>query len=127
MFRIQNGGNVAVLHAQKGARVNDSNIGPLTIEVDADGSLIVKGDIDMAGGPILEQHLRTHEVSKNPLVIDVGGVEFIDSSGLRSLLGASRRAEARSSRVVLRDVGPQIARLLEITNTTDLFEIQSAS
>jgi anti-anti-sigma factor len=52
-------------------------------------------------------------------------VGFIDSSGLRTLLTASRRAAERSSGVVLHHVGPEIARLLEITGTTAQFTIAS--
>ena len=52
-------------------------------------------------------------------------VFFIDSSGLRSLLGASRRAQARNTVVVLRSVGAQVERLLQITGTTDQFVIES--
>jgi anti-anti-sigma factor len=51
-------------------------------------------------------------------------VTFIDSSGLRSLLGASRRAAERSGKVVLRSPSPSVQRLLEITGTTAQFSIE---
>jgi anti-anti-sigma factor len=89
----------------------------VTVEVAADGTLVVHGDIDMAGGPVLEAALLAHETT-DPLVIDLGDVFFIDSSGLRSLLGASRRAHDRNTTVALRSVGPEVARLLEITEST---------
>ena len=44
---------------------------------------------------------------------------------LRSLLGASRRAKARGSSVVLRNVGAEVARLLDITGTMSQFTIES--
>ena len=97
----------------------------VTVEVAADGALVVHGDIDMAGGPVLEAALLEHE-NAAPLVIDLGDVFFIDSSGLRSLLGASRRAHDRNASVTLRSVGPEVARLLEITGTTGQFTIESA-
>jgi len=97
---------------------NDS----LTIEVDDDGAIVVHGDIDMAGGPLLEASILQQE-SDTPTVIDVHDVFFIDSSGLRSLLDASRRARARGTEVVLRSVGPEVARLLEITGTAGQFVI----
>lgn len=87
-----------------------------------DGVITVTGEIDMAGGPILEAAILQTE-GEGPLVIDVRGVSFIDSSGLRSLLEASRRARSRDASLALRNVGPEVARLLEITGTTEQFEV----
>ncbi len=62
-----------------------------------------------------------------PIVIDLAAVEFIDSSGLRSLLAASRRAEGRGTTVVLRKPSTGVMRLLSITGTTEQFEIEGAA
>jgi stage II sporulation protein AA (anti-sigma F factor antagonist) len=96
----------------------------LTIDIDDGGAIVVHGDIDMAGGPVLEAAILQREDTQ-PLVIDLDDVSFIDSSGLRSLLGASRRARTRGAEVVLRSVGPEVARLLDITGTTSQFVIES--
>lgn len=96
----------------------------LTIDIDEGGAIVVHGDIDMAGGPVLEAAILQRE-DERPLVIDLDDVSFIDSSGLRSLLGASRRARSRGAEVVLRSVGPEVARLLDITGTTSQFVIES--
>jgi len=110
--------------------MGSTNDESLTIDVDDDGSIIVHGDIDMAGGPVLEEAMLQREdldvtAGAQPLVIDLDDVSFIDSSGLRSLLGASRRARGRGTDVVLRRVGPEVARLLDITGTTPQFVIES--
>jgi anti-anti-sigma factor len=102
----------------------NTNNDTVTVEVAPDDALVVHGDIDMAGGPVLEAALLEHERGDR-LVIDLGDVFFIDSSGLRSLLGASRRAHDRGATVALRSVGPEVARLLEITGTTGQFHIES--
>jgi anti-sigma B factor antagonist len=98
----------------------------LTVENDPNGAIVVHGDIDVAGGPILEAAILEYQ-GADPLVIDLSDVYFIDSSGLRSLLGASRRARERGATVVLRDVGPEVLRLLEITGTTEHFSIEVAN
>ena len=64
--------------------------------------------------------------ANGPIVIDLGDVYFIDSSGFRSLLSASRRARARKSDVVLRNIGSEVLRLLEITGTTEHFSIETS-
>jgi anti-sigma B factor antagonist len=102
----------------------------LTAAVTSDGTIVVAGDIDMAGGPLLEEAILARETdleraSSGDVVLDLENVHFIDSSGLRGLLGASRRAASRRSAVVLRAAGPEIIRLLEITGTLDQFNIVS--
>jgi len=88
-----------------------------SIRVTIDGGAVVaEGDIDLAGGPLLDTAILRLEAS-GPVVIDLTAVEFIDSSGLRSLLTASRRAEGRNSVVVLRNPSAGVKRLLSITGT----------
>lgn len=99
----------------------------LSVDVDAGGVIIVHGDIDVAGGPILDVAIREHEGGNGPLSIDLDDVYFIDSSGLRCLLGASRRAAERGGTVALRHVGSEVLRLLEITGTTERFTIETGS
>lgn len=101
--------------------MDDNN--SLSVELGADGVIVVHGDIDVAGGPILEAALVGADTT-SPVIIDLGDVFFIDSSGLRCLLGAGRRARERSTTVVLRGVGAEVFRLLEITGTTDQFSIE---
>jgi anti-sigma B factor antagonist len=96
----------------------------LTVDDGVGGVIVVHGDIDVAGGPILEAAIRERE-REGPVVIDLGDVYFIDSSGLRSLLGASRRARDRGATVALRRVGSEVLRLLEITGTTEHFAIET--
>ncbi len=100
------------------------NSDSLTVDHAADGAIVVHGDIDVAGGPILDAAIRARE-NDGPVVIDLGDVFFIDSSGLRSLLNASRRAHDRKTTVVLREVGSEVLRLLEITGTSEQFSIDN--
>lgn len=49
------------------------------------------------------------------LVVDVSGVEAVDATGLGVLVGADRRAKLAGRRVVLRDAGPRLLRILRAT------------
>jgi anti-sigma B factor antagonist len=102
-----------------------ANDDALSVTISNDGAIVVHGDIDIAGGPVLEAAIVRPEQTL-PIVIDLEDVFFIDSSGLRSLLGASRKAKASDSHVTLRSVGPEVARLLEITGTTGQFVIETS-
>lgn len=103
---------------------------------DGDGTLLVSGDLDAGSADVLERILepivagprdvRGERAGGSTIVIDVRGVEFMDSSGLRTLVAASLRAGRRGGRIVLRNVGPRLWRLLEITGLNDHFGIQRA-
>jgi anti-sigma B factor antagonist len=97
---------------------NDS----ITVLVDGDGVVVARGDVDLAGGPVLEQAILMRE-GAGPVTIDLSGVDFIDSSGLRSLLAASRRANEHGTDLVLRSPSPGVTRLLALTGTTELFRL----
>jgi anti-sigma B factor antagonist len=97
--------------------------GPLVIDVDASGALVVHGDIDIAGAPTLKQHLLRSR-NQMPVVLDLADVGFIDSSGVRALVAASEHARQRDAVVRLRNVGANLRRMLEITGTADKFEIE---
>ena len=103
--------------------MTDQRGGPLYVDVDSSGALVIHGDLDIAGGPTLEAYLLRSQDGL-PIVLDLGEVDFIDSSGLRALLAASRRARTHDTVVRLRNVGASVQRLLEITGTAGLFEIE---
>ena len=98
----------------------------LSVELADDGAIVVSGDVDIAGGPILEAALLKRGKSGR-MVVDLGGVSFMDSSGLRNLLAASQRARQLGADLVLRNVGPVVRRLLEITRTAGQFAVESQS
>jgi anti-anti-sigma factor len=52
----------------------------------------VEGELDVATAPLLDEALKQAEASDAArIVIDLGGVSFIDSTGLRALLEANAR------------------------------------
>lgn len=58
-----------------------------------------------------------------PVLVDLAGVTFIDSSGLAALLAASRGAHGRLALVCSPDGSPR--RLLELASVEDIFLIYS--
>jgi anti-sigma B factor antagonist len=104
--------------------MSDSADQVVMVDIDDDGVIVVRGEVDMAAGPLLDSAIEARELD-DPVVLDLSSVEFIDSSGLRRLLGAARRASARGSSVVLRDVSPEVGRLLDITGTAGQFTLES--
>ena len=76
------------------------------------------GELDLDGAPRLEEELRRVESSDaDAIVVDLGELQFIDSTGIRLLVMAAERSqEGRFS--LLR--GPQqVHRIFEITDLAD--------
>jgi len=92
----------------------------------ADGWKIT-GDIDAGTVPALtEAFAGEHaEMKDSGVVVDVEGVTFIDSSGLRVLLDL--RSRAGPAGVTLRAAPRSVRRLLELTGLSDLFRLEDAT
>lgn len=64
-----------------------------------------------------------HQNGVGSLEIDLGEVEYLDSSALGMLLLVRERAEAQGKPVVLSHPNPTVAQILEIANFRKLFTI----
>lgn len=58
------------------------------------------------------------------VVLDLGGVEFIDSSGLAALVKVMKRCREHSGDVVLCNLQQAVTIILELTNLNRAFNIQ---
>jgi len=82
------------------------------------------GELDIATAPKLEDEVRRLEAAGCRLiVIDLRGLEFMDSSGLRALLAADTRARDRGARLVIVRGDDRIQRVLRITRLDERLEI----
>lgn len=84
----------------------------LDLTTDVDGALVLAGEIDSYTAPELAGRLAEHPPVE---VVDVAGVTFIDSSGLRVIVEAHQARSASGSRLVLRSPSAPVQRLLEIS------------
>ncbi len=85
-------------------------------------TLLVGGELDIFTAPRLEQAILEAERGEpNTLLLDFGEVEFMDSTGLRSLLAARRRAQSEGRELLLRNLRPEVGRVFEVTGTASLF------
>jgi anti-sigma B factor antagonist len=87
--------------------------------------LAVAGELDIATAPSLCARLDASRAARQPrLVVDLSGVEFCDSTGLRALLGAASEVHTHGGRfaLVCRPEG-NVARLLDIVGASELIAI----
>jgi anti-sigma B factor antagonist len=89
------------------------------------GAVVVvpSGELDIATAPTLEEALQ-RAIATNPtrVVLDLRELEFIDSSGLRTLLMARRQAEIAGAHFALVAGDRALERTLEIAGIHALFE-----
>lgn len=86
------------------------------LEPDGDGWRIgLSGDIDVAADASVRAALgRALARTGSHVVIDLGGITFLDSTGINNLVLAHKAAQAASVRLIVRPGPPSIMRTLRI-------------
>jgi anti-sigma B factor antagonist len=86
--------------------------------------IAVSGELDLRTSPELEERLNGAFVAGAELVIlDLRMIEFMDSTGLRVLLGAHQRAKEAGRRFALVRGADQVERVLTLTGVRDLLTV----
>lgn len=83
------------------------------------------GDLDLDGAPVLGSRLSTQlDRQRCQVVLDLAGVTFLSSAGIRVLVDAHNTALARGSTLCITGAGRRlVARPLEITGLDRLLTI----
>src|SRR4051794_11593959 len=96
------------------------------LEVDTrteDGVAVItpRGELDVAATPVLEDALGAvaEAADLTGVVIDLSRLDFMDSSGLRTVVLADRRFRDRGLRFALVRGGEPVHRVFELTRMTD--------
>jgi anti-sigma B factor antagonist len=87
--------------------------------------LLVTGEIDLATAPRLGLAIEAALTDDAPLVVDMTGVGFLDSSGARALALADGMAVARGGRLLLVP-SERVSQVFEIANLESLFHVYAA-
>ena len=90
--------------------------------------LVVRGDLDLDTGPGLRQALADaiRENQGRRIVVDLEGVDFIDSAGLGVLVAGRERARGEDGDLVLVATGRSVLKVLELTGLNRVFEIHAS-
>lgn len=100
----------------------------LTVEPSSDGftaRLVLSGEVDVATAPMLEEHIALAlDDGCTDVVLDCGGLEFIDSSGLSVLVVSHQRLEANGGQLIIEAAPPAARRLFDISGLDQLLTIR---
>lgn len=86
--------------------------------------LALHGEFDLDGVAVLERALSGDAVQgAKAVVLDLTELEFMDSTGLRTLLGAQAGAGEREQAFAVTQSGEQVSRLLGVTGVSEQLKI----
>lgn len=96
------------------------------------GAVIVapRGRIDHetadAFAAALEPHLARCKADAPALVIDMSGIDYVSSVGLRALMVAAKQAEAQAGRIALAALTPMVSEVFEISRFDMVFKVHAS-
>jgi stage II sporulation protein AA (anti-sigma F factor antagonist) len=93
---------------------------------DAGSTATIKmvGRLDISGAEVIALPLATLSGSKSGLVVDMAGVTFIASIGLRHLVSAAKAVSRRGGRLVLLNPTPAVAEVIVTSGLDNLLSIE---
>jgi anti-sigma B factor antagonist len=86
-------------------------------------TVVLTGRLDILGAEVVALPLATLSGSKNSLVIDMAGVTFLASMGLRHLVSASKAVRRRNGSLVLLNPTASVVEIIETSHLTDLLPV----
>ncbi|MGH2863815.1 MAG: STAS domain-containing protein [Solirubrobacteraceae bacterium] len=87
--------------------------------------LSLAGELDLATAELLEQAMQGL-AGESMVVLDLEGLKFIDSTGLRGVLAASERCRERGQEFAITPGSQQVQRLLGVTGVGKHLRIVAA-
>ena len=87
-------------------------------------TLELAGELDLANAAEVERELLHAEAGDaGAILVDLCGLRFIDSTGIRVLLRAAARSRADGNRLVLQRAPRPVLRVLRIAGVADLLPL----
>ena len=97
------------------------------VETEREGGAVrvaLTGDLDLSTANRAEEEILRAEESLPPLLLlDLRGLSFMDSTGLRVVASADARARQDGRRLVIVQGPPAVRRVFEITRLAERLEI----
>jgi anti-anti-sigma factor len=100
---------------------DDAPLNVATAVEDGVARVAIEGELDLDRADEVAAELAAlPSQGATSVIVDVGGLSFIDSSGLRALLTAREQLEGSGARLHLTNLSPAVERVLDMTGTRHL-------
>ena len=91
-------------------------------------TLQITGEIDLHASPVLRQKLQASVKAKTPiLLLDFSGVDYIDSSGLATLIEYVRECSEFSGKFALFALQKKVRTIFDFVRLNELFVIGASA
>jgi anti-anti-sigma factor len=98
------------------ARVREHGVLRVLVEQDGKGLLVrPQGELDVASAKTFEDVVREAIDSGVPVLLDLGGVSFIDSTGLRALFSMAAHSRTNGDRLRVLRGSEQVETAIEVS------------
>src|ERR1700742_3134572 len=86
--------------------------------------IAISGDIDLESSPKLREFLKPKSTQKTPrLLLAFSGVNYIDSSGLATLIEYFQAVQGYGGKMALACLSPRVKNVFEIVRLEQIFSI----
>jgi len=93
-------------------------------EVNDVSIMALSGRLDLASGTTLKQHVKElFDQEKRSFHMNLTNVEFINSSGLGTLVSIMKEVRLRKGRLTLSNLASYVQEIFDITQLSHIFEI----
>jgi anti-sigma B factor antagonist len=101
-------------------QVNREEIGEAVV-------LTVAGSVDIYSSPELRGELKAGLDRQAPrIVVDMGGVTFVDSSGLATLIEALQKVNGYEGKLLLCNLSSTVLGVFQLANLDHIFQIKES-
>ncbi len=84
----------------------------------------ITGDIDLESSPKLRDFLKPKATQKTPrLLLDFAGVNYIDSSGLATLIEYFQSVQSAGGKLALASLSPRVKNVFELVRLEQIFSL----
>lgn len=85
----------------------------------------VEGRVDATNANLLDAHCKQHmaDHGRKSLVLDLAGVDYLSSAGLRSILTLGKHTQAVGGKLVLCGIQGTVREIFEISGFLSLFPV----
>ena len=99
----------------------------MDINIASDGAvatIVLSGRLDTASSPKLQEQLLPLFAAHKCVKLDIGGVAYVSSAGLRVLLMGAKAAKSSGVMQIVTGVSAEIMEVFEMTGFSDILTIE---
>ena len=94
-------------------------------ETDGKYTVALEGELDTACAQEFEEAMKPiHDLKEKEVTLDCAKLEYIASSGLRTLLSLLKNSKANGNKVILKNLNDEVLDVFKMTGFIDIFTIE---